>query len=34
MKKENPRNTATVVMMWMKCEISAAIGVPVFEKNF
>lgn len=27
MKKETPRNTATPVMIWMKCSISTAIGV-------
>lgn len=29
MKKVTPRKTATAVMMWMKWEISAAIGVSV-----
>lgn len=27
MKKDTPRNTATPVMMWIKCSISAAMGV-------
>lgn len=27
MKKDTPRNTATPVMIWMKCSISAAMGV-------
>ena len=27
MKNDTPRNTATPVMMWMKCAISRAIGV-------
>lgn len=27
MKNDTPRNTATPVMMWIKCSISAAMGV-------
>lgn len=27
MKKETPKNTATPVIMWIKCSISAAMGV-------